>query len=180
MQPISTAETTYDPRTIWFHWLTAGLIVFQWVGAKTIDMWPRGAPQTAAISVHITTGILLGLLVLARLAWRVTGGRRLVQADHGALQWLARIVHWGLYLLVLVVVGFGIAMLSQRSMSYFGLFDLPSLASGTRAAFRSYHGDHALVANAILIVAFGHSAAALVHQYVFRDGVLTRMIPGLR
>lgn len=179
MQPVSTAETIYDPRTIWFHWLTAGLIAFQWVGAKTIDMWPRGA-QTDAISVHITAGVLLGLLVLARLIWRFTGGRRLVQADHGALQWLARIVHWGLYVLILTVVGLGFAMLSQRSTSYFDLFDLPSLASGTRAGFRAYHGNHALLANTILIVAFGHAAAAIVHQYVFRDGVLTRMIPGLR
>ena len=180
MQPISATEPSYDTRTIWFHWLTAGLIAFQWIGAKTIDMWPRGALQVDATSVHITTGVLLGLIVIARLVWRFSGGRRLVQADHGLLHLLARVVHWGLYLLTLTVVGLGIAMLSQRSTSYFNLFMLPPLASGTRAGFRAYHGNHELLANAILIIAFGHAAAAIVHQYIFKDGVLTRMIPGLR
>jgi len=173
------SATTYDSKTIWFHWLTAGLIAFQWIGAKTVDMWPRGA-QVDAISVHITVGVLLGLLVLARFAWKYSGGRRLAPADRGALHWAAQTVHWILYLLILTVVGLGIAMLSQRSTSYFNLFTLPTMASGTRAGFRSYHGTHELLANAILIVAFGHAAAALVHQYMWRDGVLTRMIPGLR
>ena len=180
MQPIFAAEPSYDTRTIWFHWLTAGLIALQWIGAKTIDMWPRGALQVDATSVHITGGVLLGLIAIARLVWRFSGGRRLVQADHGLLQVLARVVHWGLYLLILTVVGLGIAMLSQRSTSYFNLFMLPALASGTRAGFRSYHGIHGLLANTILIVAFGHAAAAIAHQYIFKDGVLTRMIPGLR
>ena len=180
MQPVSPAATVYDSRTIWFHWLTAVLVAGQWIGAKTIDFWPKGALQTDAISAHITFGVVLGLLVLARILWRVTGGRRLPNPDTRLLQLLATAVHWLLYLLILTVVGLGLAMLSQRSLSYFNLFMLPSLASGTRAAFRAYHGNHGLLANAILFVAGFHAAAALMHRYLWHDGVLTRMIPGLK
>jgi len=179
MQSISPSAASYDRGTIWFHWLTVLLVVGQWVGGKTVDFWPR-AMQVYVVSTHITFGLLLGLLVLARLYWRATGGRRLPAADRGVLQWLAKAVHWGLYLLILTVVGLGLAMLSQRSVSYFNLFMLPSLASGTRQALRAYHGNHELLATTILIVAGLHAAAALLHQYLWRDGVLARMIPGLR
>jgi cytochrome b561 len=37
-------------------------------------------------------------------------------------------------------------------------------------------GDvHSLTSNALLIVALGHAAVALVHQYVLKDGTLDRM-----
>jgi cytochrome b561 len=42
-------------------------------------------------------------------------------------------------------------------------------------------GDlHGTIATIILIVAGLHAAAGLFHHYVWRDGTLRRMIPGLR
>ena len=180
MQPISTAATSYDRRTIIFHWLTAVLVVAQWIGAKTIDVWPKGALRVDAQSAHITLGIAIGLLVLARIVWRATGGRQLAPADRGLLQLLAKVVHWGLYLLVLGTVGLGLAMISLQSMSFYNLFMLPSLLEASRATVRSIHGFHELAGTSILIVAGLHAAAALLHRYVLRDGVLARMIPAAR
>lgn len=179
MQPVSTAARVYDSRTIWFHWLTVLLIAGQWLGAHAIDMFPRGPLRIDAQSAHITFGALLGVLILARIAWRVRGGRQLPPADKGLLQVLAKAVHWGLYLLVLGTVGLGLTMLSLRSMSYFNLFMLPSLADGARGTVRDIREWHELGANTILIVAALHASAALLHQFVWRDGVLARMVPGL-
>jgi cytochrome b561 len=45
-------------------------------------------------------------------------------------------------------------------------------------ALRHLIGDwHALAANAILILAGVHAAAALFHHFILRDGVLRRMLP---
>jgi cytochrome b561 len=38
-------------------------------------------------------------------------------------------------------------------------------------------GWHALAANAILVVAGVHAAAALFHHYILRDPTLRRMLP---
>ena len=180
MQAISRNETHYDKRTIWFHWLTAVLIVGQWIGAKTIDLWPNGPLRIDARSVHITLGVIIGLLILARIAWRATGGRRLPSADRGILGFLAKAMHWGLYLLILGTVALGLTMVSLRAMSFFNLFMLPTLAEGTRPLLRSVKGYHELAGTVILLAAFLHAVAALIHQYVARDGVLARMIPGLK
>jgi cytochrome b561 len=37
---------------------------------------------------------------------------------------------------------------------------------------------HGLAANILLGLALFHAAAALVHHYLWRDGVLGRMLPG--
>ena len=42
---------------------------------------------------------------------------------------------------------------------------------------RLIHGWHELAANAILIVAGLHAAAALFHHYILRDATLRRMLP---
>jgi cytochrome b561 len=178
MTPANGAATKYDSRTIWFHWLTALLVAGQWVGAKTIDMWPKGALQGAAISTHITFGIVLGGLIAARIWWRATRGRRLPDVGGGVLPLLAKAMHWGLYLLILTVLALGLTMLSVHSFSYFNLFTLPSLTSN-RALFRSVHSLHDLLATTILIAAGLHAVMALVHQYAWRNGVLARMIPQL-
>ena len=90
MQPVSTDAKRYDPTTMFFHWATAVLVVTQWLGAQTIDWFPRGPLRVDARSVHITVGVTLAALLAARVLWRATGGRRLPLADHGALNLVAK------------------------------------------------------------------------------------------
>ncbi len=77
MQPVSPAATRYDAATIAFHWSTALLVVGQWVGAQVIDWFPRGPLRVDARSMHIIGGAMLAALLLARIVWRTTQGRRL-------------------------------------------------------------------------------------------------------
>jgi len=179
MQPVSTAATRYDRRTIVFHWLTAVLVVGQWLGAKTFDLFPKGPLQVDAVSAHLTFGVLIGLLVAARIWWRLTRGVRLPDIGNGLLPLLAKAMHWAFYLLILAVVALGLTMVSVRSFSFFNLFQLPTATTATRPFLRSVHEIHELLATLILILAGLHALVALVHQYVWRDGVLARMVPRL-
>ena len=173
----STMAQAYDPRTIWFHWLTVLLVGAQWVGAHAIDWFPRGLLRTDARSVHVVLGVLLGVLIVARLTWRATGGLRLPPIDKGALKLAATTVHALLYLLVIAIVVLGILTFLTRGDSLFGLVTIPRLNLGGKDLHRQINHLHSLAANVILVVAAVHAAAALWHQYGRRDGVLSRMIP---
>jgi cytochrome b561 len=73
----------------------------------------------------------------------------------------------------------GIAFALLRGDSVFNLFALGPLPLDK--SVKDTVGDlHGLIANIILILAGLHSAAALFHHFVRRDGVLRRMIPALR
>ncbi len=67
MQTVDTLARRYDPLTMFFHWATALLIVTQWLGAQTIDWFPRGALRVDARSMHITFGVMLAALLAGRI-----------------------------------------------------------------------------------------------------------------
>jgi cytochrome b561 len=178
MQPVSPSAHQYDRVTMIFHWVTAILVVGQWLGAQTIDWFPRGPLRVDARSVHITGGVLLGLILVARLWWRATGGRRLPLADRGALSILAKATHWALYALLVAMVLVGVFLAWTRGDSLFNLVTIPAWAPGDRALADQVQDLHATLGWIILAVAGFHAAAALVHRYILRDQVLGRMLPG--
>jgi cytochrome b561-like protein len=93
--PDSNTES-YDPTTIWLHWITVGLIVTLWVIGQTGDLVPRGPFRTGIWSVHVTLGFLTGFVLLTRVAWRALFGRVLRPADTGVLFAIAKITHYTL------------------------------------------------------------------------------------
>ena len=177
MQNMQQNANRYDATTILFHWLTAFLVLEQIIGAHTIDWFPRGALRTGARSMHILLGAALVAIILARIIWRLTRGRRLPPADQGALHIVATATQWALYALLLAMLALGLALTSARADTIFGLFKVPSFAPGDRAIAGSLQDLHALGGWAILALSTLHGAAALTHRYLWHDGVLARMLP---
>lgn len=167
----------YDRTTIALHWLSAGLIALIWLSAQVIDSFPPDAGRGTMRSVHIAMGVGFALVLLVRMVWRGGFGRRLPAADTGLLHLAGQAAHLALYALMIGEVGIGLANSWVRGDEIFGLFRIPAYDPGNRALRRTVGGLHELVANAILIVAGLHAAAALFHHYIRRDGVLRRMLP---
>jgi cytochrome b561 len=177
MQEISTHTTRYDRATMAFHWATAILVTFQWLGAQTIDWFPRGALRVDARSVHITAGVLLAAVIVARLVWRATRGRRLPRADKGLLGVIAKGTHLAFYALLLAMVGVGMVLTWTRGDSIFNLFSIPAFDPADRSLAHRVQDIHATIGWIIVALAGLHASAALVHRFVWRDGVLARMLP---
>lgn len=180
MQPISLGEQRYDALTMFFHWATAVLILFQFIGAWTIDLFPPGDPRVDARSVHITVGVLLAAVVAGRIVWRVTGGRRLPPVDTGILELLAKSVHWVLYALLVAMILVGIGLVWARGDSIYNLFRIPALDPADRGLRHQVQEVHSVIGWIIIATVGLHAAAAMSHQFLLRDGVLDRMLPRLR
>jgi cytochrome b561 len=171
------ARAVYDRTTIALHWVTAASVVVLWIIGQTADWIPHGAANTAVWSVHV----VLGFVLAAILAWRIrraSGGQRLPPEDSGVLSAFAKLTHYLLYALLLVVVVLGVVNAFVRG---YNLFDLVSLRQiGDRAWRRPITEWHGLAANILLGLALFHALAALVHHYLWHDAVLKRMMPGVR
>jgi cytochrome b561 len=176
-EPATTQSLRHAPTTIALHWLTAALVAALWLIGKTIDFAPRGPLRIDYRSLHMTLGVMLFVVLVIRLAWRATEGGMLPPMHRGLLQATARAMHWLLYALMLLTVGLGIANVLVRGDPIFNLVHVPQLVPGDRALMHRVGGRHALAANAVLIVAGLHSAAALFHHFVLRDATLRRMLP---
>jgi cytochrome b561 len=175
MQPTNQAAGRYDRATIFFHWLVAILVAAQWLGAQTIDWFPRGPWRVDVRSMHIVAGVLLLLILLARVAWRLTGGRRLPPLRTGPTQTLATAVHLALYLAVFAMLGVGIFAAWARGDSLFNLVTIPAYDPGNHALGEEVVDLHGTIGWIIIALVGLHAAAALVHHYVWRDGLLRRM-----
>lgn len=122
----------------------------------------------------------MGVVLLARVAWRSRSGRRLPRATPGWPGIAATVVHYALYVLVGATVALGLFNAWVRGDHVFGLFTLPKFAPehpGLKPIIEYLHGT---LANTLLIVAGAHAMAALIHHFVLRDGVLRRMLPEKR
>jgi cytochrome b561 len=177
MRPVSPGARRYDTVTIIFHWLTAVLVLTQWFGAQTIDWFPRGAPRIDARSVHITCGVLLAVVILARIIWRLTGGRHLEPADRGIFAVVSKATHWALYALVVAMLLAGLMLTWARGDTIFNLFKLPPMDPANHGLADQLQDIHATIGWMILALAGLHAAAALFHRIVWKDGVLARMLP---
>ena len=165
-----------------FHWAVVAFVLVGWFLGTFGDDLPRGAARDLGLFIHITAGLLVLALFLPRLLWRVVDappdpeplpfGR---WAEH-----LATIAHYALYALVLAVPLAGIATQFARgdALPVLGLFSIPSPMAATRATARLVKEVHEVLANALLILALLHAAAALFHHWVLRDRTLVRMLPG--
>ncbi|HME20314.1 MAG TPA: cytochrome b [Acetobacteraceae bacterium] len=177
MQPAEPQGLRYDPATIALHWISALLVVVLWTIGQTVDVFPNGPLRIDYRSVHIVLGVALGAVLLARLGWRLIRRETLPPIDNGVLLAIARATHWLLYALLIVAVVLGIANVWVRGDVIFNLFQVPAYEPGNRALRQLVGGWHALAANAVLIVAGVHAAAALFHHYMLRDATLRRMLP---
>jgi cytochrome b561 len=168
----------YDKRTIGLHWAGATLVVLLWCIGQSIDWFPKGTPRIGARSTHIAIGVLLALLLVLRIWWRSTGGRKLPASAMSPQQKAASWMHIGLYLLLLATVALGMANVWVRGDNIFNLFTVLSFDPGNKELREQVEDIHALLANTVVIAAALHAAFALFHHFYLRDGVLRRMLRG--
>ena len=174
------SESSYDRGTIALHWLTAG----GWWSRSSF--WLRAGASSRATSakagqsLHISLGILLAAVLVVRLLWRGTRGRRLPPATTGLQHWAAKAAHLAIYglLVAQAALGFLFRWAQGEPFLFFGLFSIPSPFVFEPGMARMFGGLHDTVAWTIIVLAGLHAAAALVHHNVLRDGVLRRMLPG--
>lgn len=177
---VTEPVANYDNVSIALHWLTAALIVVLWIIAQVIDDFPRGAPRVFARSLHISLGVTLAVVIGVRLAWRASPRRRAPLAVAGALGVVARVVHYGLYVVVLGAILVGVTNVWVRGDSIFGLFTVPKLSPGNLALKETVEELHEWLGNAVLVLAGIHAFAALFHAFILKDEVLRRMLPKAR
>lgn len=174
--------TNYDKVAIALHWAVALLVVVQFAMAISWD-WFAKPTARAMESVHISLGVLLTALILARIAWRVVPGHQRSSLQAGWVRIASKGVHYLLYALLVAqaALGFGFRWAQGKAVEFFGLFGIPGpYGQLERPVRRLLHEAHEWVGWAIVIIAGAHALAALYHHYVLKDGVLGRMLPAAR
>jgi cytochrome b561 len=172
--------TNYDNVAVALHWATALLVVVQFVLAITWDDVAKPARETMQ-SLHVSLGVLLTAVIVARLVWRLMPGHQVPSIELGWLKQASKTVHYVLYALLgaQAVSGFLFRWAQGHPVSFFGLFAIPGpFGALSRPDRRLIHEVHEYIGWTIVIIAFAHALSALYHHYVLKDRVLMRILPG--
>ena len=169
----------YDRVMVVLHWLLAlGLIAQLGLGVWMEDI-PKDPPGIRAqwFNLHKSIGICLGLLILWRLGWRVT--HSVPAPPLGVSPFLQKLGNWNHRLLyvcmvVLPVSGFMGSSFSPYPVKFFGMA-LPKLWEASPEGKEFFGELHEISADVLMILIALHVIAALWHQFVKRDGLLSRM-----
>lgn len=171
----------YDGAAMAFHWIMVVLVVVVGVLGLLHDSWPRGT-QAWWINLHALLGLLVWVLLMARFGWRRTHPPPELPPAAGAIaRRLSSPVHQLLYLLLFAIPILGIVTFIWHGRAFdFGLFKVDFGVAKNRAIFHPTEDIHGYLAYTLFALIGLHVLAALWHQFVRRDGLLSRMWPAGR
>ena len=151
------------------HWLAALLIVFLLLtGTFVLEGMPNAAEKIGNLRIHIILGALAGMLVVARIVMR----RRLPAPPPMPGDKLAHAGHMALNLAILLMAASGM-MLALQSGTLAAVFGNGVLPEDFKSFTpRKVHGLVSKIAMGLIVL---HVAAALYHQLIVKDGLLSRM-----
>ena len=178
----SSPSASYDPMARTLHWLTVLLVATEYAVGVAMPHIHRHTPVGALIAVHLALGSGILLLVVLRVAWRLTHRAPPPPPLPGWQRYVAGCTHFALYaaLLLTPFAGWATASAHGWPVRAFGVMPLPALLAHPPQVPPWFWGVHVFLVWWVLFnLIVLHVAAALYHRIIKRDPVLTRMLPGL-
>jgi cytochrome b561 len=175
----TTTAETYSRTAIVLHWLIALLVL----GQLALGWWMIDIPKQPVgvrawwFNIHKSIGMTIGVLVIVRVAWRLTHPAPPLPETLPLWQrTAAKVSHFGLYacLLIMPVTGYLGSNFTKYPIKYFGYavphwgWDAPALKELTSQI------HFATVIVFMLLIAL-HLTAAFKHLLISRDRVFQRM-----
>lgn len=178
--PARNSKNAYGYVAIALHWLL-GLAI---IGMLILGLYMEGLSLTPGklnlYGIHKSIGSLILIAVAARLLWRLANPTPELPAHMSrAERWLVHLGHLGLYFCMFAMPMSGWLMSSAAGfpVSVFGWVTLPDLVEKGHE-WRQYFGlAHTYVSYLMIGLIGAHFIAALLHHFVHKDNVLSRMLP---
>jgi cytochrome b561 len=185
--PSSAPVARYSLTAIVLHWVLGLAILGMFgVGLYMTDL-PFSPTRLKLYNWHKWAGITLLALAVVRLLWRMTHRpptlpSAIADAMPAWQRWAHHGTHHALYALFFVVplIGWAYSSAAGFPIVVFGVLPLPDFVPVDKALSELIKPFHEISAFALVGLAGLHIAAAIKHQWIDKDGLIGRMLPGRR
>lgn len=173
-------NNAYGWVSITLHWIMAILLIgMYFVGDYMVDLTYYDPLYHTLPYWHKSIGIVLGLALLFRLSWNVSNPK--LTATQGAPDFthlLAKLGHWALYglVIILAISGYLISSAKGQGIEVFGWFEIPALLASNEQRGEIAGEVHEIAATLFILLVAVHALAAIVHHVYWKDNTLTRML----
>ena len=165
----------YHPVHVVLHWLIA-ILVFLMLGIGKFVMpgvSPDDPQKVFMLQTHAYIGMFIGVLLVIRLILRFTMPHPAsADAGNAFLNFTSKAVHFLLYffLIGMAVSGFGLFQMATLPAVFSG--EIPYPQNFFQYLPRMGHGLTSWIMLALVVLHFG---AAMYHQFIRKDSLLSRM-----
>jgi cytochrome b561 len=178
--PAKNTRSRYGFISVVIHWLMAMVVIGMfalgiWMRQLSYyDPWYQDGP-----TIHKSIGVLLFILLLARIGWRSINIRP--NDDPVLKKWertTAHVTHFAMYglMLMLMTAGYLISTADGRQIEVFNLFSVPATLQGIKNQEDIAGEIHQILAWTLILLAGVHALAALKHHFINRDSTLLKML----
>ena len=168
----------FGKTSIILHWISALLVLTLLVLGFWSYLLGRGPERSALLDIHVSLGLTLIPIHIARVFWRWRYGKPVTEHQSKALQLLAETV-WRLLLVLIAIqllTGPLLVWLHGRGLGFYGLFTIPSpILRDEDLHANLIRPLHLLGGILITLTILLHLAGALKHVLINRDDVVGRM-----
>lgn len=175
---VGNTERSWGAMQRTLHWTIAVMVLGQLlIGDIMLFKSAAGVPKLWYY-VHPTVGILIGVLMLGRFAWRAANPVPAVPEDISTgKQALSQFTHYAFYFLLICnpIVGYLLVGALGEHVHFFTA-PLPNAMGKSSFYEQFYFWMHFAFAAAIGGLFLLHAGAALQHEFLKRDNVLRRML----
>ena len=169
-----SSSKQYGAVAVTIHWVSA-LLIFVLLGSGfKAGNAEASTAKIDVLQVHISIGIAILLLTLARIAWWIFADKKPDPLEMGKWQDRgARAVHYMFYVVILGMVASGIGMIVLSGAA-------PIIFDGSNTTLPDFWDylpriPHGIGARLIILLLVLHAGAALYHHFFKKDGLLHRM-----
>jgi cytochrome b561 len=172
---LKSSSGRYGRVAVVLHWAIAIAVLVAlktgFSAARAVD----GAEALSSLRIHIPAAGLAAALTLLRLVWWLAVDNRPAPPEgQGQFQRrLAGLVHALLYIVPLGMAASGVGMLALTGAAEIIFGSAPGPLPDFRLVLPRV--PHGIGARLLVALVLGHVAAALWHQFVKRDNLLSRM-----
>ena len=180
MSAMKQRPLAYSSAAKWLHLVMAIIILCIIPAGLAMTRMDEGPMQNRLFSMHEAFGFTILVLAIVRVWVRASNGAPAPAASLTRFERIASTaVHHLLYVLIVAmpVLGWLGKSAYGAQISWFGLFDVPSILPKNEAVSKVLFAAHSLGGYLIAALLVAHVGGALMHAFIKQDGVAGRMLP---
>ncbi|MFA0029962.1 cytochrome b [Vibrio breoganii] len=164
--------------TIVMHWLTGASFIGVFVVGLIMSETDRGPSKFELMGYHKSIGVLILMVATIRIAWRLKEGK--LSSLSNSPVWQEKIAHavHGILMLATIAMPISGITMSAAGGRAIDVFGWVIINEGEKIEWLQQVGStiHHSAVNIIVAVLVLHIAGALKHQFIDKDGTISRML----